>query len=178
MLKTVCLTVALAEACGASAGAASDGEVKQPFEIRLEGTRNGQNFPFLKIHVRHNGKDEGYANVRFPETIAGPDATANQWLKFYQDLRSPVWPAKLECEPVDLPPKWEGDDHKQAYTMRLDPHSLCPIHHRGRRAQAHLAIIKSRDQLVSTRTAFINHARGMVKSVGERLPYTTRFTIR
>jgi len=117
MLKTICLTVALA---GASAHAASDGDATQPFEIRLEGTQNGQNFPFLKIHVRRDGKDEGYANVRFPETIAGLDVKANQWLKFYQDLRSPVWPAKLECEPVDLPPKWEGDDHKQAYTMRLD----------------------------------------------------------
>ncbi len=62
------------------------------------------------------------------------------------------------------------DAEMLARIARFDPQLLSPIQHRGQRAQAHLAVIKSRDQLVSARTALINHARGMVKSVGERLP--------
>ena len=57
-----------------------------------------------------------------------------------------------------------------ARIARVDPRLLSPVHHRGRRAQSHLAIVKSRDQLVGVRTGLINHARGMVKAVGERLP--------
>jgi transposase len=53
---------------------------------------------------------------------------------------------------------------------RADAKLLCPIRHRGRKAQSDLAVLRSRDALVSARTAMINHCRGMVKSQGERLP--------
>lgn len=68
----------------------------------------------------------------------------------------------------------EKDDFRDAMMLaqiaRFDPRLLCPIRHRGRRAQSHLAIVKSRNQLVTVRTGLINHARGMVKAIGERLP--------
>jgi transposase len=64
----------------------------------------------------------------------------------------------------------ERDASMLARIARLDPRLLCPIRHRGRREQSHLAILKSRDALVRTRTLLINHCRGMVKSLGERLP--------
>ena len=57
-----------------------------------------------------------------------------------------------------------------ARLARLDPQLLSPIHHRSPGAQADLAIVRSRDALVRTRTLLINHARGMVKASGTRLP--------
>jgi transposase len=53
---------------------------------------------------------------------------------------------------------------------RFDPELLFPIRHRGEEAQRDLALIKARDELVKARTQFINHIRGRVKSMGERLP--------
>jgi transposase len=57
-----------------------------------------------------------------------------------------------------------------ARVARLDPKLLSPIHHRGPRAQADLALIRSRGILVESRTRLICHVRGSVKSWGERLP--------
>jgi transposase len=53
---------------------------------------------------------------------------------------------------------------------RFDPELLFPIRHRGEEAQRDLAVIKARNELVKARTQFINHIRGRVKSMGERLP--------
>jgi transposase len=56
-----------------------------------------------------------------------------------------------------------------ARLSRLDPELLSPIHHRSPQAQAHLAVIRSRDALVRSRTLLINHTRGIAKSSGVRL---------
>jgi transposase len=53
---------------------------------------------------------------------------------------------------------------------RFDPELLFPIRHRAEEAQRDLALIKARNELVKARTQFINHIRGRVKSMGERLP--------
>jgi len=53
---------------------------------------------------------------------------------------------------------------------RADPALLSPIEHRGEAAQAALGVLKSRDALVDARTKLINHARGIVKAAGHRLP--------
>jgi transposase len=47
---------------------------------------------------------------------------------------------------------------------------LYPLKHRGEDSQAHLAIIRSRQALVGSRTQLVNHVRGAVKSFGARLP--------
>jgi transposase len=52
---------------------------------------------------------------------------------------------------------------------RTDVKLLSPIRHRGAQAQADLAILRSRDCLVRSRTSMINHVRGMMKSVGYRV---------
>jgi len=57
-----------------------------------------------------------------------------------------------------------------AKLLRLDASLLSPIIHRGDEAQQHLAILRSRDSLVQARTQLVNHARGIVKSFGYRLP--------
>jgi transposase len=63
-----------------------------------------------------------------------------------------------------------ADAETLARLARLDPNLLSPIHHRSPQAQADLAIIRSRDALVRSRTLLINHVRGIVKSSGSRLP--------
>lgn len=56
---------------------------------------------------------------------------------------------------------------------KADEELLAPVHHRGNEVQADLAVAKARDALVRTRTKLVNHARGVVKSFGERLPTCT-----
>ena len=60
-----------------------------------------------------------------------------------------------------------------ARLARLDPKLLSPIYHRSPQAQADLAIVRSRDALVRSRTKLVNHVQGMVKASGARLPSCT-----
>jgi transposase len=62
------------------------------------------------------------------------------------------------------------DAENLARLARLDPRLLSPIEHRSEAAQAHLALIRSRQALVGARTKLVNHVRGAVKSFGSRLP--------
>ena len=62
------------------------------------------------------------------------------------------------------------DAEKLARLMRYDRKLLSPVKHRGAQAQAHLSILRSRDALVKSRTALINHVRGVVKAFGCRIP--------
>ncbi len=65
------------------------------------------------------------------------------------------------------------DAEKLARLARLDPKLLSPIKHRGESSQSHLALLRSRDALVGTRTKLVNHVRGTVKTFGARLPKCT-----
>ncbi len=61
------------------------------------------------------------------------------------------------------------DARQLARLARVDPQLLSPIQHRGEEAQADLAVIRARAELVEARTALINCARGLAKPMGERL---------
>ena len=61
------------------------------------------------------------------------------------------------------------DARQLARLARVDPKLLSPIRHRGEQAQADLAVIRARAELVEARTALINWARGLAKPMGERL---------
>jgi transposase len=61
------------------------------------------------------------------------------------------------------------DAQTLARLARLDPALLSPIHHRSAQTQADLAILRSRDALVRSRTLLINHVRGTAKAAGVRL---------
>jgi transposase len=61
------------------------------------------------------------------------------------------------------------DAQTLARLARVDPQLLSPIRHRGEQAQADLAVIRARAELVETRTSLINCARGLAKPMGERL---------
>lgn len=62
------------------------------------------------------------------------------------------------------------DAENLARLARLDPKLLSPIEHRNETSQAHLALLRSREALVGTRTKLVNHVRGVVKSFGSRVP--------
>ena len=66
------------------------------------------------------------------------------------------------------------DDRVDARTLarlvRVDPELLRPIQHRSEEMQMDLMTIRVRAALVEARTALVNSARGLAKSVGERLP--------
>jgi transposase len=64
----------------------------------------------------------------------------------------------------------EADAENLARLARVDPKLLHPLNHRGEDSQAHLAIIRSREALVGSRTQLVNHVRGTVNSFGARLP--------
>jgi len=57
-----------------------------------------------------------------------------------------------------------------ARLARVDPKLLSPIRHRGERAQAALAVVRSRHELVGARSALVLHVRGTCKAAGFRLP--------
>jgi transposase len=61
------------------------------------------------------------------------------------------------------------DAEQLARLARVDPKLLSPIQHRGPEAQADLAVIRARAELVDARTGLINSARGLAKPMGERL---------
>ena len=62
------------------------------------------------------------------------------------------------------------DARTLARLARIDKDLLHPIRHRSEKAQADLTMLRARDALVQVRTKLINCVRGMVKSVGGRLP--------
>lgn len=57
-----------------------------------------------------------------------------------------------------------------ARLVRVDPALLSPVEHRNEGAQHDVALLRSRDVLVKTRSRLISHVRGAVKSVGLRIP--------
>jgi transposase len=57
-----------------------------------------------------------------------------------------------------------------ARLARVDPQLLRPIRHRSEQGQADLMTIRVRATLMETRTKLVNAARGLAKTVGERLP--------
>lgn len=61
------------------------------------------------------------------------------------------------------------DAQQLARLARVDPQLLSPIRHRGAEAQADLAVIRARAELMEARTGLINSARGLAKPMGERL---------
>jgi len=62
------------------------------------------------------------------------------------------------------------DAHKLARIGRMDPQSLFPVEHRNVKVRQDLVAVRARDALVAARTQLINTTRGLVKSMGGRLP--------
>jgi transposase len=70
------------------------------------------------------------------------------------------------------------DAHKLARLGRVDPQSLHPMQHRSREVRQDLVVLRARDALVAARTELINATRGLVKSMGSRLPKCSSLSFR
>jgi transposase len=57
------------------------------------------------------------------------------------------------------------DAENLARLARLDPKLLSPLKHRAEDSQTHLALVRSREALVETRTKLVNHVRGRASSL-------------
>lgn len=62
------------------------------------------------------------------------------------------------------------DAHLLAEIVQIKPSLLRPIQHRGEEARNDLRLVQARATLVRARTLLVNHVRGSVKTVGERMP--------
>ena len=62
------------------------------------------------------------------------------------------------------------DANKLARLGRVDPRWLQSMQHRSREVRQDLVMLRARDALVAVRTELINATRGLVKSMGKRLP--------
>ncbi len=113
--------------------------------------------------------------LRFPGAMVAIEAgTHSGWIS--REIK------KAGCEVLVGNPRklrliWDStdkDDETDARLLcmicRLEPRLLWPIRHRELESQCDLQILKSRQIMVETRTKLINHVRGSVKAVGERLP--------
>jgi transposase len=64
------------------------------------------------------------------------------------------------------------DSELLARLARSDPKLLYPVEHSSEECQQDMAVVRSRDALVRTRTLLVNRVRGVVKSSGSRLKST------
>jgi transposase len=112
---------------------------------------------------------------RFPGAVVAMEAgTHSSWIS--REIKEAGCDV-LVGNPRKLRLIWDStdkDDENDARLLcmicRLEPRLLWPIRHREPESQCDLQIVKSRQILVGTRTKLINHVRGAVKAMGERLP--------
>jgi transposase len=79
-------------------------------------------------------------------------------------------PRKMESIKKSKRKNDKEDARKLARLVRADPELLYPIRHRGVEAREDLILLRARDALVRSRTKLINCVRGLVKSIGDRVP--------
>jgi transposase len=134
-----------------------DGDVIE--ESRVPTTRNVFTRKFSSFHPSRIAMEVGPHSRRVSQTLKdlGHEVIVADARKLRLIYENPRKEDKVDAEYL-------------ARLARLDPRLLSPVFHRSQEAQAHLAVIRSRDILVRTRTLLINHVRSMVKSIGVRLP--------
>ena len=107
-------------------------------------------------------------------TVAIEAGTHSPWISaLLRDMGCRVYvgnPRKLRLIYDSHDKSDERDARMLAMVCRLEPRLLWPIRHRSAQAHTDLSLIKSRYVLIKSRTALINHVRGIVKCCGERLP--------
>jgi transposase len=79
-------------------------------------------------------------------------------------------PRKMESIRKSKRKNDKADARSLTRLVRADPQLLHPIRHRGIQAREDLILLRARDALVGARTKLINCVRGLVKSVGGRIP--------
>jgi transposase len=106
-------------------------------------------------------------------TVALEAGTHSHWVsRLLKELGRKV----LVANPRQLPLIYKNpqktdrtDAEGLARLARLDPRMLKPIRHRSAEEQESMAVLRSRNTLVETRSKLINHARGIVKPLGGKI---------
>jgi transposase len=106
--------------------------------------------------------------------IALEVGTHSPWIaSLLEDCRHDVIvanPRKMESIRKKRRKNDRNDAETLARQVRSDVKTLYPIRHRRVEARQDLVLVKARDLLVASRTRMVNAVRGLVKSVGGRLP--------
>lgn len=113
--------------------------------------------------------------ARHPEAVVAMEAgTHSPWLsRLLERMNHEVYvgnPRKLRAIWDTNDKSDERDARMLGMICRLEPRLLHCVYHRGEQAQAHLEVIKARNVLVDSRTQMVNHVRGVVKTMGARIP--------
>jgi transposase len=113
--------------------------------------------------------------ARYPGAVVVMEAgTHSPWVsRLLASMGHEVWVGN----PRKIRAIWDTEDksdERDARTLglifRLEPRLLHPVMHRSEQAQADLATIKARCQMVRARSRLVTHVRFVVKGFGERLP--------
>jgi transposase len=106
--------------------------------------------------------------------IALEVGTHSPWINaLLEDLGHEVYvanPRKMESIKKSKRKNDKVDARKLARLVRSDPELVYPIQHRGIAARKDLILLRARDAAVGSRTKLINCVRGLVKSIGGRVP--------
>lgn len=112
---------------------------------------------------------EGLAPARIALEVGGHSAWVSELLKELDHEVIVANARKLRMIFQSDSKNDQLDAAQLARVARLDPKLLYPIEHRARSARADLAVMRSRDTLVTTRTRLVNHIHGVLKSFGHRV---------
>jgi transposase len=137
-------------------------------------TESGEVMEESRLRTTPEALKRRFSSERSPMRIAIEAGTHSPWVsRVLEECGHEVLvanPRKIRLIYTNKRKTDKLDAENLARLARLDPKLLYPLKHRGEDSQAHLAIIRSREALVSCRTQLVNHVRGAVKSFGARLP--------
>lgn len=133
---------------------------------------SGEKLEEGRIRTSPSAMQEAFSG-RAPERIALEVGTHSPWLaRLLEGLGHEVLvahAAKVALIAGNRRKTDRIDAELLARLARVDPQLLYPVRHRGEQAQCDLAVVRSRDVAVRSRTQLINHVRGTVKALGYRL---------
>ncbi len=126
-----------------------------------------------KVGTREGNLQKVFSEFE-PCRMALEVGTHSPWVvRVLRDLGHEVWVANpRELRLIYQNPNKDDrlDAESLARLARVDPQLLKPIEHRSLETAADLAQLKTRKKLVGVRSSLVNHCRGLVKPVGQRLP--------
>jgi transposase len=137
-------------------------------------TESGEVMEESRLRTTPEALKRRFSSERSPMRVAIEAGTHSPWVsRVLEECGHEVLvanPRKIRLIYTNKRKTDKLDAENLARLARLDPKLLYPLKHRGEDSQAHMAIIRSREALVSCRTQLVNHVRGAVKSFGARLP--------
>src|SRR5262245_11229504 len=108
--------------------------------------------------------------ARMAVEVGTHSAWVNELLEAYGHDVVSANPRRMESIAKNRRKNDKVDARTLARLVRVDPELLSPIQHRGAEVRRDLVLWRARNALVEARTSLINSVRGLVKSMGGRVP--------